>query len=592
MQLLFRCLLLFFGTFHTLAAQSIEKNWLAMPSYTQVLDSLLEQYDPDLAGDDYLAISRQPTGYYVGVAQQEAVYPSQTYAYWLQGDKRPRSLPFPKKQAASMPHYSTEAVGVWRIEQFDRHLYYGYADFTRDAIEQLEALSTLSQQERLWLARAHEEHAANLLNNQYGTAAPKYRFLLAENSGQKLSEQQLNTYLNHLETAVAQYAALEPSTPTPVGDPNTKANHLLYNAYLSLLQYASPQDAKAVLQKVGKGYDAHLSFCAKLLLESCPQNAILITEGDNDTYPLLHEQLVHGHRTDVLVVNRHLLHFPRYMQVLRQGQQVGGSLNLSSSAEEIFNWQQAIYLPGPREVIYDVAQVLAILPQLAALPTSEQAPIARLPFGALRLSEQIDGPLFRPEAPVFQAAELSMLDLIASNWKKRPIAVAATIDQAYFAYSNSWQQIGLAYSLGDEKSAYGIDLPGTLAWSQLLKRSKPIDTLGIQSLFYLDYLEKLVLATSRHLRAIREEAVAVELIDRYLSHLQRDRIFRRLGSEKLLRQMSELGYDPVRLSAYASMLKQTLEAEQVEEVDTYRKYTIEALNYFLQNGNFPPQGLF
>lgn len=42
-------------------------------------------------------------------------------------------------------------------------------------------------------------------------------------------------------------------------------------------------------------------------LDSCPQNAVLVSTGDNDHFPLLYAQVVLGRRTDVQMVNRDLL---------------------------------------------------------------------------------------------------------------------------------------------------------------------------------------------------------------------------------------------------------------------------------------------
>lgn len=51
------------------------------------------------------------------------------------------------------------------------------------------------------------------------------------------------------------------------------------------------------------GAGAHVARnVAESLLESAPENAVLLTAGDNDTYPLWYAQMAEGRRTDVLVL--------------------------------------------------------------------------------------------------------------------------------------------------------------------------------------------------------------------------------------------------------------------------------------------------
>ncbi len=78
------------------------------------------------------------------------------------------------------------------------------------------------------------------------------------------------------------------------------------------------------------------------LLQSCPENAVIITNGDNDTFPLWFAQGVLGVRRDVIISNLSLMNTRWYVRQL-----VIKDPDLLSYSDEIIDSMQPVFIWGP-----------------------------------------------------------------------------------------------------------------------------------------------------------------------------------------------------------------------------------------------------
>ena len=94
-----------------------------------------------------------------------------------------------------------------------------------------------------------------------------------------------------------------------------------FTLYAMLLSQGRQKEADDQLRALldGGHFPEPLIDFAHNLLVGVEPNAILLTNGDNDTYPLLALQAARGFRKDVAVVNLSLLNLPWYREMLRDG---------------------------------------------------------------------------------------------------------------------------------------------------------------------------------------------------------------------------------------------------------------------------------
>jgi hypothetical protein len=214
----------------------------------------------------------------------------------------------------------------------------------------------------------------------------------------------------------------------------------------------------------------HSVDSAKNLLDSCAPNAILFTNGDNDTFPLWYAQEVEGYRTDVRVAVLSYLNTDWYIDQMKRQSYLSDPWPLSLENE---NYRQGTndYLPyveRPQVVAgIDLDQYISLVKQshpalqvqygqgttLLTMPTKnfilnvDKAKVRQMDFVAEdKEGEIVDRMQWTINKSLLEKKHLIMLDLLATNDWDRPVYFSSTVNSADFiGLSNHFQLEGLAY---------------------------------------------------------------------------------------------------------------------------------------------------
>lgn len=175
------------------------------------------------------------------------------------------------------------------------------------------------------------------------------------------------------------------------------------------------------------------------LLQSCEKDAILFTNGDNDTFPLWFLQYVYQIRPDVRVVNLSLLNTDWYIKQLRD-QQPRIPINLNDAEIDQLS---AIYWPNPKIIKLPIPKEVyeKELKDLEQRKEFASKAITNPPEISFEL-----GPTFLGKA--IRVQDWMILNIIASNQFKKPIYFAITVSKESMLNMDDYLRMdGLVYKL-------------------------------------------------------------------------------------------------------------------------------------------------
>jgi hypothetical protein len=205
-------------------------------------------------------------------------------------------------------------------------------------------------------------------------------------------------------------------------------------------------------------------------LNSCAPNAILFTNGDNDTFPLWYAQEVEGIRTDVRVLNLSYLSADWYIEQATR--------KAYDSDPVPFTKDRELYRKGKREIIYlvdrikdyvDLSEAMQFIwsedertktlgnytERIDYFPSTK----FRIPVDSTRIIETgtlrpergnkiVEELLWEIGRETLMKNNLMVLDLIDNNDWERPVYFAITVSQdLYMNLENYFQLEGLAYRI-------------------------------------------------------------------------------------------------------------------------------------------------
>ncbi len=198
------------------------------------------------------------------------------------------------------------------------------------------------------------------------------------------------------------------------------------------------------------------------LLQSCKKDAILFTNGDNDTFPVWYLQDVEGVRRDVRVVNLSLVNTDWYIHEMKNGEPHGAKkVPISLTNEQIagimpMQWKpRQIDLPVPPEV---TSRFLA--ETYAQMPVPVRLDSTILKEGRIRYT--LNGIDFRSDLKVLRVQDIMVRDIITTNRWERPIFFAVTCSpDSKIGLDNYLWMTGQAYELKpirNDASGMNIDI--------------------------------------------------------------------------------------------------------------------------------------
>ncbi len=336
-------------------------------------------------------------------------------------------------------------------------------------------------------------------------------------------------------------------------------------------------------------------------LYSCARNAILFTNGDNDTFPLWYAQEVEGKRTDIRICNLMLLNTDWYINEMKVKSHESDPLPITLPENKYYEGvNNQVYIAEKSKDPVDISTVIAWVEsdnKATKLQVSENELLDNIPTRTIRIpvdaAKVLASGTVKPQdadkivpyidiklkGSAILKDQLVVLDILAHNDWKRPIYFVTGYNEDAMGLEEYFQLEGLAYRLVPIKSEnkswlkYGrIDTD--ILYENMMNKFvwRGAKEKGV----YIDYNHR------RNLLVIKARANYARLATALASEGKNEKAIKVLDYCMETFPIDKIGYDmymPGIISAYVAAGEIN---KATELTNNLSKYYYEKLDYYLR----------
>jgi hypothetical protein len=191
-------------------------------------------------------------------------------------------------------------------------------------------------------------------------------------------------------------------------------------------------------------------------LKSCETQAILFSNGDNDTFPLWYNQEVEEVGTDLRVCNLSYLQTDWYISQMKRPYYESAALPIS--------WEYKDFMPGSNEIARvdnRLGQPISVEKAFNFLRSDDPRTKNRegdnyLPSDQLYVETPAGEQILFKKKRMYTRSEMMIMEMLSTNKWQRPMYFCATVGNDYYLGLEPWMELtGLAYQITPVRSRDG-----------------------------------------------------------------------------------------------------------------------------------------